>query len=148
MAVRCSDDTDDSQNMLNSIHEQHKVHSVARVHLIKVFQLLIANFFHVFKVCDFTVDIQDRSLSGVIIRIDGRHEGSPQERLHIHDVTPIFVKVLFDEFFELFFEEFLILAVDESVLEHPHTLVSPNFDKLGLIAAALVVNLEDSLKDF
>jgi hypothetical protein len=98
--------------MLNSIHEQHKVHSVARVHLIKVVQLLIANFFHVFKICDFTVNIHDRSLGGVIIRINGRHEGSPQERLHIHDVSPILVEVLFDEFFKLFFEEFLVLAVD------------------------------------
>jgi hypothetical protein len=58
------------------------------------------------------------------------------------------MKIIFHNFLQIISKYLLVLIIDQSVLENPLTLVSPQLDKIFISFAANVIGPPNPIKDF
>jgi hypothetical protein len=137
----------DLDNMFNCICKEYQIHSFASIHCVKLFEHIHALLRHKFTICELAVDVGQRLLGIVTIRVDHGREGAEEQRLDLDKIIQTLLELLRSLLFEELQQLVTILLRDETVLEHSHALMGPEFDCRGLVSVSAGIRFRDALED-
>lgn len=109
--------------------------------------MVLSNLSHLLTISQFAVDVYEGLLGGVAFGVDSRHETSEEERLDTADGVVRLLESLLHVDLDHFYESLSISVRDETIVESPSALVSPQLDEIVFISDGLGAGLGDTLED-
>lgn len=83
----------DLHNVLNCVCEKDQVHHLATVHHVEVFKLAVALLLHALSIGELAVNLRQRLLRLVVVRVDRGHETAEEEWLDLYEIVKVLLKL-------------------------------------------------------